>query len=58
MPDPELKAWKKLDEKLKNQGVPKSQRPSQPQRNEKYPTILEIALILLEKFKKNHPNKR
>ena len=27
MPEPELKAWRKLDEKLKKQGVPKSKRP-------------------------------
>ncbi len=58
MPDPELKAWKKLDEKLRKQGIPKSQRPTKPQRNKNYPTILEIALTLLEKFKKNHPNIR
>lgn len=56
MPDPALKAWKKLDEKLKKQGVPKNQRPAQPQRNKNYPTIPEIALMLLERFKKNHPN--
>jgi hypothetical protein len=56
MPDPELKAWKKLDEKLKKQGVPKDQRPPQPQRNKNYSTIPEIALMLLERFKKNHPN--
>jgi DDE superfamily endonuclease len=56
MPDPELKAWKKLDEKLRKQGVPKRQRPPEPPRNKKYPTMPEIALTLLEQFKKNHPN--
>jgi hypothetical protein len=56
MPDPALKAWKKLDEKLKKEGVPKCKRPTKPQRNEKYPTIPEIALMLLEQFKNNHPN--
>jgi len=56
MPDPELKAWKKLDEKLRKQGVPKCQRPPEPPRNKNYPTIPEIALTLLEQFKKNHPN--
>jgi len=55
MPDPELKAWKKLDEKLRKKGVPKSQRPAKPQRNKNYPTMLEIALTLLKQFKKNHP---
>lgn len=58
MPDPELKAWKKLDEKLRKQGVPKNQRPLKPKRNKNYPTMLEIALTLLETFKKNHPNIR
>lgn len=54
MPDPELKAWKKLDEKLKKQGILKKQRPLKPPKNENYPTILEIALNLLEQFKRNH----
>jgi len=55
IPDPVLKAWKKLDEKLRKQGVPKSQRPAKPQRNKNCPTMPEIALTLLKQFKKNHP---
>ena len=55
IPDPVLKVWKKLDEKLRKQGVPKSQRPAKPQRNKNCPTMPEIALTLLKQFKKNHP---
>ncbi len=54
MPDPELKVWKKQDEKLKKQGVPKEQRPPELPKNKKYPMIPEIALNLLEQFKQNH----
>jgi len=55
-PDPELKAWRKQDEKLKKQGVAKKDRPPELPRNPNYPTIPEISLNLLEQFKKKHSN--
>jgi hypothetical protein len=55
MPDPKLKEWKKLDEKLRRQGVPKKGRPPEPDRDENYPQIPAIALELLRQFKANHP---
>jgi len=56
MPDPELTAWWKIDQKLRKQDVPKYKRPAMPQKNEKYPTIPEIALQLLSEFKENRSN--
>lgn len=55
MPDPVLKAWTKNDNKLKKKGIPKKQRPAKPERDSNHPTIPQIALSLLEQFKKNHP---
>ncbi len=55
MSDPKLKAWKKSDEKLRKKGVSKKNRPPEPPRDEKYPTVAEIALRLLRQFKRNHP---
>jgi hypothetical protein len=56
VPDPELSAWYKEIKKCKKQGVPKNQRPKKPPKNENYPTIPEIALMLLEQFKIYHPD--
>ncbi len=39
-PDPELRAWKKNDKKLRKKGVSKKRRPPEPKRNPNYPTIL------------------
>ena len=54
-PDPELKKWKKNDEKLRRQGVSKKNRPPEPARNPSCPTVAEIALRLLRQFRLNHP---
>ena len=54
LPDPTLTAWKKADEKLKKQGVPPKNRPAKPVRNPAYPTKQEIALHLLEEFRREH----
>ena len=54
-PDPELKKWKKNDEKLRKQGVSKKNRPPEPTRNPSCPTVAEIALRLLRQFRLNHP---
>jgi hypothetical protein len=50
MPDPQLTAWKKEDNRLKKRGIPKKKRPAKPKQNPNYPTILEIALGLLHAF--------
>ncbi len=54
MPDPVLSAWKKNDDKLKKQGVCKKDRPVKPIRNPDYPTKIQIALNLLQKFNVHH----
>jgi hypothetical protein len=51
MPDPVLSAWYK---KLKKQGVPQKLRPAKPARDPNYPTMSQIALKLLEQFKRAH----
>jgi len=58
MPDPALSAWHKNDEKLKKRGVPKKLRPPKPARDKNYPTMPEIALTLLERFRSAHPQVR
>jgi len=55
MPDPGLKAWSKNNKKLKEKGVPKNERPAKPDRDKNYPTMPQIAVSLLEKFRKVHP---
>lgn len=55
MPDPALNEWKKQDKKLKKKRIPKKSRTKAPPKNDKYPTKLEIALTLLEDFKRSHP---
>ncbi len=47
MPDPKLKEWNNLDEKLKKQGVAKKDRSPKPERDANYPKVTEIALSLL-----------
>ncbi|MCP4754316.1 MAG: transposase, partial [Proteobacteria bacterium] len=53
-PDPELKAWKKNDKKLRKNGVSKKHRPPELKRNPNYPTVPEIALALLRQFRSDH----
>ncbi len=55
MPDPAQSAWRKPNNRLKKQGVPKKSRPAPPKPNEKYPTKLQLALNLLKHFKANYP---
>ena len=54
MPNPEESAWRKVDKKLKKQGVPKKDRPAKPKQNKEYPTKAQIGLRLLEEFKNTH----
>jgi len=56
MPDPERSEWKKQDEKLKKEGIPKKDRPKEPPKNPEFPTKIEIALNLLTEFASNFPN--
>jgi len=54
MPDPVLKAWDKEDKRLKKASVVKKDRPDKPERSSLYPTKTQLALDLLEDFKKAH----
>jgi hypothetical protein len=54
-PAPELSAWYKQERTLKQQGVPKKQRPPQPPPNPQYPTKQDLALHLLQQCKDQHP---
>lgn len=58
MPDPALSAWYRDDNKLRKIGIPAKQRPPRPDRNPDYPTMPQIAISLLEQFKKMHPEIR
>ena len=55
MPDPAWTLWRIEDKCLKKAGVKKAQRPVKPERNSLYPTKIQIALNLLEKFKETYP---
>lgn len=55
MPDPAIRAWTKEEEILKKQKVPKSKRPVKPENNPDYPKKIQLVLLLLKEFKKNHP---
>jgi len=54
-PDPVVKEWKKNEEKLKQQGVKKSERPPRPAPNPADPSQGQLLLDLLEEFKFYHP---
>ncbi len=54
-PAPELSAWYKTEKALKQQGVPKKQRPPKPPVNPNYPTKQTLALRLLHQFDTEHP---
>ena len=56
MPDPAMTEWNKKNKALKKLGIPAGQRPPKPPKNEKYPTKQELALSLLEQFRKDHPD--
>ena len=55
LPDPEMTKWKKLDDKLRKQGISKKNRHEKPPKNFGYPTKIEIALNLLSDFASNYP---
>jgi hypothetical protein len=54
-PDPAVKAWKKNEGELKQQGVKKSERPPKPAPKAAYPSKQQLLLALLEEFKFYHP---
>ena len=54
VPDPVLCAWRKKDRELRKKNTAKAMRPSEPAKNPNYPTIPQIALSLISKFKQNH----
>ena len=54
MPDPVLSAWRREEERLKKNGVPKRNRPCEPNRNPNYPTKVELGLELLPHFQETH----
>jgi hypothetical protein len=54
-PDPEMKLWKLNDEQLKEQGVPKKNRPKAPPANQDYPSREQLALDLIKEFQAEHP---
>ena len=53
-PDPAVRERKCNDDKLKKQGIKKSERPPRPAPNAVYPSKLELMLTLLEEFKYYH----
>ena len=55
MPDPVLTAWYKQERALKQQGLPRKQRPPKPPSNPCYPTKQDLALGLLRQWKAHHP---
>jgi hypothetical protein len=56
MPDPAMTKWSKKDKALKKLRIPARQRPPKPPKNGSYPTKQELALKLLEQFRKDHPD--
>ena len=53
-PDPAQQAWKKEDKRLQKQGVAKKERPPAPDPNPDYPGKTQIALQLMEQFRRHH----
>jgi len=53
-PDPVRSKWVKDDNAMKEQGIPKKDRPVEPPRNPSYPTKLELGVRLLKEFKQWH----
>lgn len=49
-PDPAWSIWYERDQQLKKEGIPRKQRPKQPERSDAYPKKFELALQLLTNF--------
>lgn len=55
-PDPVWKSWRENDIKLRKAGVKKSLRPKKPDRDPNYPMRTELAVELIENFKRIVPD--
>jgi len=55
IPNPALKAWKKINKAEIKAGIPSKERTKKPAPNPKYPSKKTLALQLLEEFSTNHP---
>jgi len=56
--DPELRAWRKEENRLKKKKVRKINRPKEPKRNPSYPTMNQMGVILVAEFKDYFPKIR
>ncbi len=54
-PNPELKKWKKEDNRLKSLKIAKKDRPKEPKKNPRYPGKKELAIKLLTAFIHSYP---
>ena len=52
--DPAKRAWEKEDKRLQKQGVAKKKRPPAPAPNPQYPSKPQLALSLMEQFRRHH----
>ena len=57
-PDPVYQQWRREDQRLRRQRVPKAQRPKAPVRDPRYPSKSALALALLGAFRRQHPQLR
>lgn len=55
IPDPALKAWKKINQNEKKSGIPLRERTKKQKPNPQYPSKKALALQLLAKFAEEHP---
>jgi hypothetical protein len=49
-PDPKQRAWRKENKRLKREGLPRNERPSQPPSDPNYPTKQALALAMVQDF--------
>ena len=54
-PDPQQRAWRQEERRLKRLGVKKSHRPLAPERNPAYPSKADLVLTLIGEFRCAHP---
>ena len=52
--DPAQRSWEKEDKRLQKQGVAKKKRPPAPAPNPQYPRKPQLALRLMEQFRRHH----
>jgi hypothetical protein len=55
-PEPKLRAWKQQNQKMKQQGIPKKERPKRPEPNPNYPTKPELTVQMIKNFVHTFPN--